>query len=148
MPTIQIRPAVEADQSTIKQLVSAEQLDPSALHWSHFVIAENNDQVVGIGQIRPHPRGRELGSLVVQEDFREQGVGTLIVNALLEKEKGDVFLECESSMGAYYSQFGFVRIPWYLAPYPLNIKAGAAKMIVGFMYKLELIVMKRPQPPR
>jgi N-acetylglutamate synthase-like GNAT family acetyltransferase len=101
MPTIQIRPAVEADQSTIKQLVSAEQLDPSALHWSHFVIAENNDQVVGIGQIRPHPRGRELGSLVVQEDFREQGVGTLIVNALLEKEKGDVFLECESSMGAY-----------------------------------------------
>jgi amino-acid N-acetyltransferase len=148
MPTIQIRPAVEADQSIIKQMVSAEQLDPSALHWSHFVIAENDGQVVGIGQVRPHPHGRELGSLIVKEGFREQGVGTLIVNALLEKEKGDVYLECDSRNEPYYSRFGFVRIPWYRAPYPLNLKAGTAKIIVGFMYKLELIVMKRPQPPR
>jgi amino-acid N-acetyltransferase len=143
MPTMQIRPAVEADQSTIKDLVSSERLDPSSLHWSHFVIAESEGEVAGIGQIRPYPGCRELGSLVVKKEFREQGVGAMIVNALLEKETEDVYLETEMGKEAYYSRFGFVRIPWYRAPYPLNLKSGTAKIIVRLMYRVQIIVMKR-----
>ena len=65
MPTIEIRPALESEQETIKQMVRAEQLDPTALHWSHFKVAEQDGQIIGIGQIRPYPRCRELGSLIV-----------------------------------------------------------------------------------
>ena len=80
---------------------------------------------------------------MVKEGFRKQGVGKLIVNALLEKESGDVYLECEGSMESYYSQFGLVQVAWYHAPYPLNLKAGVIKMIAGLVYKTKLVVMKR-----
>ena len=148
MPTLQIRAALETDQETIKWMVREEQLDPTALHWSHFVVAENDGQVVGIGQIRPYPGCRELGSLVVKEAFREQGVGAMIVNALLEKETGDVYLETEIGNERYYARFGFVRIPWYRAPYPLNIKSGLGGIIIRLIFKVKIIVMKRPQPFR
>ena len=143
MPTMQTRPAIESDQSTIKALVSSEQLDPSSLHWSHFVIAESDGLVAGIGQIRPYPGCRELGSLVVKKEFREQGVGAMIVNALLEKETEDVYLECESYRESYYARFGFVRIPWYQSPYTLNLKALLVGMVSRLVYKVQMIVMKR-----
>lgn len=111
MSSIRIRPAVEADQETIQQMVKAEQLDPTSLHWSHFLVAEQDGQTVGIGQIRPYPRCRELGSLAVRKEFRRQGIGAMLINALLEKERGDVYLECVSHNEGYYGKFGFTRIP-------------------------------------
>jgi len=144
MPTVAIRKAVEADQDTIKQLVREEQLDPTSLHWSHFVVAEQDGAIVGIGQIRPYPRCRELGSLAVKLAYREQGVGALIVNALLADETGDVYLECEAANERYYGRFGFAHIPWYRAPYPLNLKVAVIGRIIRLVFKVKIIGMKRP----
>jgi amino-acid N-acetyltransferase len=143
MVATHIRPATEADQETINQMVKAAQLDPTALHWSHFVMAEQDGQVIGIGQIRPYPRCRELGSLIVRKEFQEQGVGAQIVNALLEKETGVVYLECMAHNEQYYARFGFVQIPWYRAPRPLNFKVGVIGSIVRLIYRERVIAMKR-----
>lgn len=141
MPDIHLRPATAADQTTIRQMVRAEGLDPSALHWSHFVMAECDGEIAGIGQMRPYPKCRELGSLVVKAAYRQQGVGAVIVNALLEQETGDVYLECEGSKEAYYRRFGFERIAWWRAPMPLKLKAGAGQ-IVGPLFGFRVVTMR------
>jgi len=147
MPSIHLRSASETDQETIKQMVREEQLDPTSLHWSHFVVAEQEGQIIGIGQIRPYPKCRELGSLVVREEFREQGIGGMIINALLEKETGDVYLECLSHNERYYGKFGFERIPWYRAPYPLKLKVGLMGRIARLVVGEPVIAMKRAKDP-
>jgi amino-acid N-acetyltransferase len=142
MTSIHIRPAVEADQQTITELVKEEGLDRTTLHWSHFVIAEDAGETVGIGQVRPYPNCRELGSLVVKEAYRKQGVGALIVQALLEHEKGDVYLECLDFNERYYTRFGFRRIPWWQAPMPLKLKAGIGK-VLGPVLGYHVVTMYR-----
>jgi N-acetylglutamate synthase-like GNAT family acetyltransferase len=146
MPTIQIRPALESDQEIIRQMVKNAQLDPTSLHWSHFKVAEQDGLIIGIGQIRPYPRCRELGSLTVTADYRKHGVGAMIVNALLEQETGDIYLECESFNERYYTRFGFVRIPWYQAPYPLNLKVSLIGGILRIVFREHIIAMKRTPP--
>ncbi|MBI5668823.1 MAG: GNAT family N-acetyltransferase [Chloroflexi bacterium] len=142
MPDIHIRPATAADQDTIRQMVKAEELDPTGLHWSHFLIAENGGEIVGIGQVRPYPKCRELGSLVVKEPYRRQGVGARIIHALLERETGDVYLECLDHNAAYYARFGFERVPWWRTPMPLKLKAGVMGRILR-LFGYRLITMRR-----
>lgn len=141
MSDVQIRSATAADQATIKQMVRDEHLDPSALDWSHFLVAEVDGKIVGIGQIRPYPKCRELGSLIVKSTYRGTGVGTLLVKALLASESGDVYLECQIKNETYYNRFGFKRIAWHQAPPPLKYKAfigGVLLPVIG----IHIIAMK------
>ena len=141
MSDIQLRPATADDQAAIRQLVRAEGLDPTALHWSHFLIAECEGEMVGIGQVRPYPNCRELGSLAVKASYRQQGVGALIVNALLARETGEVYLECVAANERYYTRFGFQRIPWWQAPMPLKLKAGLSQIVRLLGYRV--VTMRR-----
>ena len=142
MSDVQIRPAVAGDQQTIKQMVRDEHLDPSALDWSHFLVAEMNGETVGIGQVRPYPDYHELGSLVVKKPYRGTGLGAKLVNALLERESGDVYLECQAKNETYYNRFGFLKIPKNEAPTTLrrkNIMVGLVMLVLG----IKIIIMKR-----
>jgi N-acetylglutamate synthase-like GNAT family acetyltransferase len=141
MSNAALRRAVEADQPTINRMVKEEGLDPTALHWSHFLIAEVGNEVAGIGQIRPYPHCRELGSLAVREPYRSQGIGSLLVRALLAEEKGTVYLECPDYNVAYYQRFGFRLIPWWRAPMPLRLKAGAGALL-GRLWGVKVRVMQ------
>ncbi len=151
MSDVRIRPATAADQATIKQMVKDEHLDPSALDWSHFQVADNSGEIIGIGQIRPYPKCRELGSLIVKSAYRGIGVGILLVKALLEKESGYVYLECQIKNETYYNRFGFKRILWYQAPPPLKYKAfiGAVFLrvlgihIIAMKYKPRLLLQTK-----
>ncbi len=127
--TVRIRPAVDTDQPLIRQMVQKAHLDPTGLHWSHFIVAENDGKIVGIGQMRP--KGPELGSLVVRKDYRRCGIGGQIIKALVDTQPGDVYLECQSGLADYYRRFGFEEIHWREAPWPLKLKAGLGKLL-GF----------------
>jgi len=130
-------------------MVRQESLDPTALHWSHFLIAEDAGQTIGIGQIRPSPNCRELGSLVVLESHRKSGVGALLIEALLKvlieallkDEPGPVFLECLAFREPYYSKFGFRRVPWWETPMPLKLKAGLGG-ILGRLFGYQVVTMR------
>ncbi len=138
MNGITIRPAVEPDQATIREMVRTERLDPTALHWSHFVVAELPDEgIVGIGQIRPSPKCRELGSMVVRRGHQRKGIGGTIIREILSHEAGPVFLETEIGNVTYYARFGFVEIPWYQTPMPLKAKSGIGGLLARlFGYRL------------
>ncbi len=146
MAEVRLRRATAADQALIRQWVRDEQLDPTALHWSQFLVAEVEGEIVGIGQVRPHRRCRELGSLIVRQDYRRRGIGAQIVAALLAAEPGDVYLECLGEMAAYYARFGFEPLPWRQAPLPLKLKAGLGSLI-GRLFGYRVVTMRRPRPP-
>jgi N-acetylglutamate synthase-like GNAT family acetyltransferase len=119
-------------------MVHASHLDPFSLRWQHFVVAEQDGEVVGIGQIRPYPRCPELGSLVVGESHRGRGIGGRIARVLLAHADGPVYLECARRMRGYYVRLGFVEIPWREAPFPLRCKAGLVTLMGG-----QIAVMRR-----
>ncbi len=139
---VRVRRAAAEDQATIRRLVRAERLDPTALHWSHFVVAEvDGAGVVGIGQIRPHPNCPELGSLVVLKPYRGRGIGGRIVRELLASTPPPVWLESAAHNAPYYARFGFVEVPWQQAPLPLRLKAGLGHFL-GRLVGIRLVVMR------
>jgi N-acetylglutamate synthase-like GNAT family acetyltransferase len=142
MPDLHIRPATESDQATIRQMVQAEHLDPTSIRWQNFLLAEHDGRVVGIGQIRPYPNCPELGSLVVHREFQGQGIGGMLIEALLTRESGVVYLECRRPLESYYSRFGFEEIPWWRAPMPLKLKSGLGN-ILGRLFGIRIAVMRR-----
>jgi N-acetylglutamate synthase-like GNAT family acetyltransferase len=140
-----IRLATAADQSLIRAWVRAARLDPTALKWQHFLIAEDAGVIIGIGQIRPYPRCRELGSLVVAPERRGTGAGAQLVRELLASEPGPVYVECGGHNEAFYLRFGFRPIPWHHAPMPLKLKAGLGQL-VGRLFGFRLVVMRWESP--
>lgn len=124
---LRIRPAEASDQPLIREWVREARLDPTSLRWPQFVIAEIDGEVVGIGQVRPTTP--ELGSLVVRPDRRGEGIGGAVIRALLARYPGDMYLECRPALAAYYTRFGFERIPWHAAPWPLKLKAGLGNLL-------------------
>ena len=137
---VHIREATAADQKIIRRMIINATLDPTSLHWSHFLIAEEDGQVVGIGQIRP--AAPELGSLVVLPEHRGRGIGGLLIRELLARypDDGPVYLECASNMVPYYERFGFYEIQWHQAPFPLKLKAGLGKLL-GPLFGVRMAVM-------
>jgi len=141
---VTIRRAVEADQAIIKQMVKDEDLDPTSLNWPQFLIAEAAGEIVGIGQIRPYPKCRELGSIAVKKEHRGNGVGSAVIQALLAGETGDVYLECEAHNVTYYNRFGFVKIQWWQTPPPLRYKhllISALGRVMG--YRMAVMVRRK-----
>lgn len=110
-PIITLRPAVEAEQALIVTMIREAEINPLGIDWRRFLVAEIDRQVVGIGQIKPHGDGsRELASIAVSPTYQGQGIARLIIEALLEREKGDLYLMCESSLVGFYDRFGFVEV--------------------------------------
>ena len=107
MPLI-IRPASAADHATIRAIVRAAQINPIGIEWPRFLVAASGEQVVGIGQVKPHGDGsRELASIAVVPAWQGRGIASMIVRALLARETGTLHLMCVPEMSAYYTRFGF-----------------------------------------
>lgn len=119
---VHLRPATEADQDVIRAMVFAERLDPTSLNWRNFIVAADGREIIGIAQIKPHSDCREFGSLIVKPAYRRRGIGRQLVEALLSKEAGEVYLLCAVRRVPYYRQFGFEVIDNAQAPLTLRRK--------------------------
>lgn len=120
---IQIRPAIAADQDTIRHIVRVAELPPYSLRWQQFLVAEQSGQVIGVGQIRRHGKVNELGSLAVLPDHRGQGVGAQLIAALEAKAGMPLYLFCRDNRESYYQRFGYRRIRFPEAPGSLKLMA-------------------------
>lgn len=108
--TVVIRPATEQDQSTIRAMAHKERVNPTHLNWPNFLLAVDGDTVVGAAQMRKHMDGsRELGTLMVREDARGQAIATRLIDALLARESGPVFMITGDIYAEHYARFGFRR---------------------------------------
>jgi N-acetylglutamate synthase-like GNAT family acetyltransferase len=139
-----IRPATENDQPAIQRLIADVHLPRMNLQWPNFVVAEEDRQMVGMGQVKSHGDGsRELASIAVLPRLQGQHIGTAVINSLLAREAGVVLhLSCRRELEGYYEHFGFRRIePAQYPPY-FRRTTGLVNRITP-LFGIHLIVMRR-----
>ncbi|MBN2549606.1 MAG: GNAT family N-acetyltransferase [Anaerolineales bacterium] len=115
-----LRLATADDQRAIRALIHQAQINPTGLNWRRFLLAVDEDnRVIGCGQIKPHRDGsRELASIAVAPDWRDQGVARRLIERLFEENTGRVYLTCREELGALYARFGFHIAGWdEMTPY-------------------------------
>jgi N-acetylglutamate synthase-like GNAT family acetyltransferase len=141
-----LRPATVDDDPDIRRLVHLGQINPTGLDWRRFVVAIlPTGEVIGCGQVKPHGDGsRELASIVVDPEWRGQGVARAVLERLLDEHPGELYLMCRSVLGQFYEKFGFRSIPQ--AEMPRYFRR--ISRVAGLLHALQgegdsLLVMRR-----
>ena len=149
LATVKIRPAVEADQATIKAMARAVRLIPHGLHWPRFLVAEEGGRVVGIWQVKVHKGGtREVASGAVLPEYQRRGIGAELIRALLAREHGQLYLRCDERRASFYERFGFRRVEPSELPSDFRRDYWMARIISAVPFFLlrrsvRIILMKR-----
>lgn len=129
-----LRQASEGDRWTIRKLVLSAKLDPTQLRWQQFWVIECQGKVVACGQLRNFRDAQELGSLVVAKDWRNRGLGTYLVNHLIQEATQPLYLEClGKQLENYYTRFDFVPVAWPELPPSLQLKFGISHLAKRFL---------------
>jgi N-acetylglutamate synthase-like GNAT family acetyltransferase len=144
MPLI-IRPADADDQFAITAIVRAALINPRNLQWQRFLLAQWGQDIVGVGQVKPHGDGsRELASIAVVPEWQGNGVGGALIRALLSRETGPLHLMCADTREHYYERFGFQRLERAaMPPYFRRFMLIAPAIKLLSLNRLRLIVMGR-----
>lgn len=109
--TITIRPARQEDQQTIVEYIKQARINRRNLHWERFLVAEESGQIIGIRQVKVHAKGtREVASGFVLPEYRRQGISARLMNEILNREQGTLYLMCRDRRAPYYEQFGFRQV--------------------------------------
>ena len=101
-----------------------------------FLIALNNDELVGFGRIRNRENCYELCSLGVIEPERLKGVGKQLVQSLIKKAKQPLYLVC--IIPEYFEPFGFVVVEQYPDAMQEKLNYCTSELVVPEKY----VVMK------
>ena len=146
---VKIHPARQEDQQTIISLIRQAKINPRNLHWEHFLIAEEDNQIVGIRQVKVHAQGtREIASGFVLPEYRRQGISARLMNEILSREEGSLYLMCRDRWTQYYEQFGFQRVDINQLPADFRKEYRIGKIITSTISifrkdKIRIIPMKR-----
>ena len=142
--SLTIRAATEDDQPKIRRLIKEVHLPRMNLQWANFVVAEEDHEVVGMGQVKSHGDGsRELASIAVVPGRQDQGIGSAIIQALLSRDPGVVLhLSCRRELEGYYERFGFKRLESAAYPPYFRRTTLLINRITRF-FGLHLLVMRR-----
>lgn len=140
---MRLREATQSDQQTITRMIHDAHINPMSLDWHRFVIADEDEQVVGIGQVKQHGDGsRELASIAVIPERQGQGIASEIIQHLLAKENGVIYLTCRAPLETFYNRFGFSKIGRdEMTPYFRRLHRIGN--IFARLAKTEMLVMKR-----
>jgi|SRR5215216_242720 len=120
MRSYSLRLARETDARAIKDLIHSVGINPMDLDWRRFVVAvDAQDQIIAIGQIKPHGAKadiHELASIAVVAEFRGQGLARAIIEHLLKDSPRPLYLTCRSKLEPLYEKFGFRTIAYEEMP--------------------------------
>jgi N-acetylglutamate synthase-like GNAT family acetyltransferase len=147
MTNFTLRPAQESEFQVIKDLIHLTGINPMGLDWKRFVVAVNDqDQVLGIGQLKSHgPSGDvlELASIAVYPEYRSQGIARAIIEYLLKDSPRPLYLTCISTLEPLYQKFGFRTISHDEMPRYFQRISKLANVIFTFASRDDrLLVMK------
>lgn len=146
---ITIRPARAEDQPTIVSYVRQARINPRNLHWERFLVAEENGLIVGIRQVKIHSHGtREVGSGFVLPAYRRQGISARLMNEILRRETGTLYLMCRDQWTSYYQQFGFRQVNTDQLPEDFRKEYRIGRFITSLFSlfrtdKVRIVPMKR-----
>jgi len=80
---VTIRLASPDDMPFITECIDRFKLDDEDLDFRQFIVAADGNEIVGFGRIRPHKEVYELGCVGVIESRRNQGIGRMIIEHLI-----------------------------------------------------------------
>jgi amino-acid N-acetyltransferase len=139
-----LRPATPGDLNAIRWLVLTVPLDPTQLRWQQFWVIEHGGRVIACGQLRSFEQAQELGSLVVARGWRDRGLGSILVNHLIQQATDPLYLECLGQrLASYYQKFGFEPVDWETLPRSLQHKFGTSKKLASWL-PLPLAILHHP----
>ena len=127
-PVFAVRTATLAEAEAIHMLINGHvedghllprRRDEIAVHASRFVVALDEDRVIGCADLAPLSRTvAEVRSLVVSEDARSLGVGRRIVDELVRRATlaGFEKLCAFTHSASYFVQMGFSIVPQIWVP--------------------------------
>jgi N-acetylglutamate synthase-like GNAT family acetyltransferase len=147
MQNIILRSPKPTEYLVIRSLIAKNNLNPFGLDWDSFIVAADEDnKLVGCGQIKCHDNLKELASLVVSDDWQGRGVSTLLMEGLLARADRPLWLMCESSLTEFYERYGFRELlnPNDLPDYFKRVHWGSriAFGLVFFLRGTHLAVMR------
>lgn len=94
--------------------VDEQQVDPTLEYdefeeTSHHFLALCDDEPVGTARWRRTPNGIKLERFAVLKDHRGKGIGSMLVEAVLEDlpNKDNVYLHSQLQASGLYKRFGF-----------------------------------------
>ena len=144
-----IRQARQKDEKVLRDLIRSARINILGIDFRRFIVAvDENDRVIGCGQIKVHKDGsRELASIVVEPSWQGIGAARAIIVNLVELEDRTLWLMCRSDLVSFYEKFGFIEItePLDMPSYFRRIKR--LWRIVVRVTKRELSVMCRKCDP-
>lgn len=125
---MQLRKAVGADLSAVEELLSANNLPIDGVkdNFSNFVVAEDEDGIAGAIGLEKFGSVALLRSAVVSPDHRGSGLGTQLVEHVLEQAVGDGIEDLyllTTTAEKYFPRFGFMRTA--RSTVPTAIKSSA-----------------------
>ena len=147
--TLLIRPAYQKEQELIVAFVHQAKINPRNLHWQNFLVAEDRGKIVGIRQVKVHSQGtREVGSGYVLPEYRRQGISARLMNEILRRENGSLYLMCRDQWMPYYEQFDFRQVAVDQLPADFRKEYRIGRFITSTMSlfssdKIRIIPMKR-----
>jgi amino-acid N-acetyltransferase len=115
----QARPHDVADGLALLRRAALSENDV-AERWGHyFVVREDDGRVVGVAGLEVHGEDGLLRSVAVDDDYRGQGLGAQLVEAVLERAARlslrAVYLLTTDAKG-YFARLGFADCPRGEAP--------------------------------
>ena len=144
-----VRPAGEADRSTIQSVLRSAGLSWRRVQWPGFLVAEDQGQLIGVGQVRPlRGGGRQLARVAVVRERRGEGIGSKVIRALIARESGPLYGICLLEMSSFYEQLGFTiatlhELPAALAMSYVVSRVAAPIVSAVSSRKFRVVAMKR-----
>ncbi len=89
----------------IIRLIGQFELDDRELQPTQFLAAVSEDTLLGFGRIRNYAGCSELCSLGVVEPQRHKGIGSLLVEKLIQKAQQPLYLVC--IIPGFFEALGF-----------------------------------------
>lgn len=110
MIDLDIRKARKKDKTHLSKFIKEVGLFTPRVRLSDFIVAYRGENLIGVARFKTHKRYRihELSSLGVKDGWRKCGIGSLLVNGLINNAKYDTYLNTINP--DFYEKLGFHRI--------------------------------------
>ncbi len=133
---MKIEKATESDFEKIKEYVAKFDLDNRDLQQHQFLVAKENNKLLGFGRTREHKGCDEFCSLGVLEENRFNGVAKELILARIRISTQPIYLVC--IIPEYFKKLGFIEV----SEYPLEIADKLHYCISELAVPEKYVVMK------
>lgn len=103
-----LRKVMLSDMKTIYEIALKYDLESDDMKAEEFIVAEEDNKIIGFGRLKVHPDAVELGTIGVINEYRHQGIAAKIINELLKHTHSDVYLT--TLIPDFFKQFGFEKL--------------------------------------